>query len=198
MVDRLPAWLFLSLALILIGMALIPVARLVLTIDSQIGIQPLTMVMLLISGLMCGLSAMILLVRRQPSLKHDQSIPINFSRSTKFHACGLLLFSFIPLANFLLCYWLWIRNRHKSEWIDSQGKEVLNFQITVYLYLLLSLFLTLAVIGVIFIPLILLVHLVLTVIAILRSAAGHQFRYPFNIPIIQGRNQNNGISKDST
>lgn len=187
MVDRLPAWLFLSMALLLIGMALLPIARLILSIDAQIGIQPLTMVMLLISGLMCGLSAMILLVRRQPLLKHDSSDKRNFKQATKFHACGLLLFSCIPLANFLLCYWLWIRHRHESHWIDEQGKEVLNFQITIYLYLLLSLFLTFAVIGVLFIPLLLLIHLVLTAFAIVRSANNHSFKYPFNIPIIQGR-----------
>ena len=51
MVDRLPAWLFLSLALILISFALLPVARVIIGMDAQIAIQPLTMVMLLIRGI---------------------------------------------------------------------------------------------------------------------------------------------------
>ena len=189
MVDRLPVWLFLSLALILIGFALLPVARLILGVDAQIAIQPLTMVMLLISGLMCGLSAMILLVKRQPKIEKYSSDNEDIVLPIKIHASALLLFSCIPLANFLLCYWLWIKNRHKSRYFDKQGQEVVNFQISIYLYLLLSLFLTFAVIGVFFIPILLLAHLFLTIAAIILCAAGHEFKYPFNIPIIEGRLQ---------
>ena len=186
MVDRLPAWLFLSLALILMGFALLPIPRAIV-----LGIAPeirfIDTVMFSIAGLMCGLSAMILLVRRQGNIDGYQTSDNDNSQAVKLHTCALLLYSGIPLANFLLCYWLWLRNRHKSEWLDRHGKEVLNFQITIYLYLLLSLFLTFAVIGVFFIPFLLIIHLILTLTAIVKSASGHSFQYPLNIPIIEGR-----------
>lgn len=188
MIDRLPAWLFMSLAMTLIGIALVPIMRFIVGIDATIGIQPLTVVMLFIGGLMCGLSGMILLVRRQPKISHGSVVTgNNKALLVKLHAAALLLFTGIPLANFLVCYWLWIRHRHKSEIIDSQGKEVLNFQITLYLYLLIAFFLALVIIGLFFIPILLLLHLVFTLFALFRVASGSAFQYPMNIPIIQGR-----------
>ena len=187
MVNRLPVWLFLSTSMLLIGAALLPLIRKSLAIDDIIEIQFLTVVMLLIGGLMAGLSAMILMVRRQAKVIKYISGNSPKAVITKLHLCGLLIFTGIPLANFLAAYWLWIHYRHFSEQINAQGIEVLNFQITIYLYLLLSLFLVFAVIGVFFIPLLLLIHLILTLIAIYISLAGREFLYPLNIPIIQGR-----------
>ena len=192
MVNRLPAWIFLSIAMLLIGLALLPVIRLILGIDAVIGIQPLTMIMLLIGGLMCGLSAMILLVRRQPPINQYSNIEVGVinekSTVTKIHSSGLLLFSGLPLANFLVAYYLWTSHRHKSQLIDQQGQEALNFQITIYLYLMLALFLVFpVVIGLFFIPLVLILHLTLTLYAIFNSLSGSPAIYPINIPIIQGR-----------
>ncbi|MBX2848724.1 MAG: DUF4870 domain-containing protein [Acidiferrobacterales bacterium] len=162
--------------------------RFSLGIDPTIGIQPLSVVMLLIGGLMSGLCGMILLVRRQPKIAHySQQSEQNKLQLAKLQASGLLLFTGIPLANFFVAYWLWVRNRNSSEALDRQGIEVLNFQITIYLFLLLALFLTLVIIGLFIIPLLLLIHLLLTLFAIYCAAAGKPFCYPANIPIIQGR-----------
>ena len=191
MIDRLPAWVFIAIALLLIGIAQFPILRFVLGIDAMIGIQPLTVVMLLIGGYMSGLSGMILLVRRQPKLtQYSQSFDMR-NRTIKLHASGLLLFTGIPLANFLMAYWLWIRDRKCCADFDIQGREALNFQITIYLYLLLALFLTFVIIGLFFIPLIFLIHIVLTLFAVYVSYTGKIVQYPLNIPIIQGRELNN-------
>ena len=187
MIDRLPAWFFMSIAMLLIGIALLPIVRFLVGIDAMIGIQPLTVVMLLIAGLMCGLSGMILLVRRQPKITQYSQSSQPRVRTIKLHLSGLLLFTSIPLANFLMAYWLWIRDRNCCEVYDKQGREVLNFQITIYLYLLLALFLTFVIIGLFIIPLILLVHLTLTLVAIYVSFASKTYQYPLNIPIIEGR-----------
>jgi len=187
MVNRLPTWVFLSLSMVLIGSALLPLMRVALGIDQVISMRFWTVVMLLIGGLMCALTAMILLVRRQPKLDRYVGDEIDIKTATRIHASGLLLFSGIPLANFLICYWLWIKYRTKSAYLDRQGQEALNFQITIYLYLLLSLFMTLAVIGLLTTPLVLMLHLIGTLLAIVRVADAKSFHYPANIPIIQGR-----------
>ncbi|MFT6711872.1 MAG: putative Tic20 family protein [Arenicella sp.] len=188
MVDRLPAWIFLSIALLLIALALLPIMRVVVGVDQEIGMQFFTVVMFLIGGLMSGLTAMILLVRRQPKLSWPDTVTAQpVDNGLLFHSTGLLLFSGIPLLNFLSCYWLWVRRRHISEAIDKVGQEVLNYQITMYLYLLLSLFIVFAGIGLLTTPLLLGLHLVLTIVAIGMAAQGKQFSYPLNIPIIQGR-----------
>jgi len=191
MVNRLPAWVFLSTSMLLIGLALLPVIRLFLGIDSVIGIQPLTMIMLLIGGLMSGLSAMILLVRRQPRLTNDENINPKLRNEkaiiTAMHVSGLLIFSGIPLANFLVIYFLWTRYRQKSSLINSQGEDALNFQITLYLYLMMALFLCFVIIGLFIIPALLILHLAITLYVIANYCSGKLVNYPFNIPIIQGR-----------
>lgn len=188
MVDRLPAWIFLSIALALIALALLPLMRVVVGVDQEIGMQFFTVVMFLIGGLMSGLTAMILLVRRQPKLNWPDNVTgQSVDNSLLLHSTGLLLFTGIPLLNFLSCYWLWVSRRRTSEAIDRVGQEVLNYQITMYLYLLLSLFIVFAGIGLLTTPLLLGLHLVFTLVAMAMAAQGKQFSYPLNIPIIQGR-----------
>ena len=192
MVNRLPAWFFLGSALILIGLALLPALRVLFGIDQHIGMQFMTVVMLLIGGLMSGLTAMILLVRRQIKIdwtKHSNTLEESEIKtlSLQMHCSGLLLYVGIPLLNFLVAYWLWIKHRRSCEVLDTIGKEVLNFQISIYLYLLMSLFLVFAAIGIVTSPLILLLHLLVTIFALMIVSTGKSFLYPANIPIIQSR-----------
>ena len=188
MADRLPAWLFLSISLILLSLAQYPLLRYALGLDSIIVMPPTTMAMLAIGGLMCGLSAMILMVRRQPKITRYQHEGVtNPLIASRIHACGLLLFSGVPLANFLLSYYLWLKHRTHSAAIDRQGVEALNFQISIYLYLLLSAFMVFVVVGLVTTPLILVFYLLSVLAAVIQTARGKSFRYPANIPIIQGR-----------
>ena len=190
MVNRLPAWLFLFAALLLIAMALMPMLRVAFNIDQQFYLQFWTVVILLIGGLMCGLTAMILLIKRQPLINwslSEQTVVLEKSDLLRFHGCGLLIFTGVPLLNFLLAYYLWVKNRNRGEAFDRLGQEVVNFQVTIYLYLLLSLFLVFALIGIVTTPLILGFHLLVTVIAILYAGRGSNFKYPTNIPIFQAR-----------
>lgn len=41
---------------------------------------------------------------------------------------------FIPLGNFIGPIVLWIANKDKSEFIDSHGKQAINFQMSILLY----------------------------------------------------------------
>lgn len=197
MVKNLPAWFFLAIALVLNGIALLPLLRVVVGVDSEISLPFSTTVMFFIGGLMSGLTAMILLVRRMPKLhapavaamEPNNATPRLESRrqTIAMHASGLLLYSGIPLLNFLVAYWLWGKVRHQSPALDALGQDVLNFQIAVYLYLLLSLFMVFALIGIVTTPLVLALHLLATLTAILFAFLGRSFSYPANIPIIQGR-----------
>jgi len=63
MVSRLQSWVFISLSMLLMGFALFPVLRVIVGVDDEFGMQFLTVVMLLIAGLMCGLTGMLLLAR---------------------------------------------------------------------------------------------------------------------------------------
>lgn len=211
MVNRLPSWVFISLALILMGLALFPILRFALGIDSQIQIQFLTAVMMLISGVMCGLTGMILLVRRLPDInwdkrsddgelqtselqsREDHNTEHQNNRSlVAIHATGLLIFTGIPLANFLVCYAVWLRTRHISGQHDTHGREAICQQISLYLYAMLCLFMALLIVGVFGLLLLLTAHLTFCLLACLQAHSGKLFRYPANIAIIDRKISSTG------
>jgi len=43
----------------------------------------------------------------------------------------------IPLGNIIAPLVLWIANKEKSEFVDSHGKQAINFQISIFLYALI-------------------------------------------------------------
>ena len=196
MVKNLPVWFFLAVALLLIGAAQLPLLRFAMGIDTTINMAFTTVVVLLIGGLMSGLSAMILLVRRAPTLNVSEHSHTSKTNEIVMHGTGLLLYTGIPLLNFLAAYWWWSRVRHQSQRLNLVGRNVLNFQITIYLYLLLSLFMVFAAIGLVTTPLILLLHLIATLLAMVFSALAKDFNYPANIPIIQGRRPTPPLGSD--
>ena len=185
MVNRLQVWFFLLVSATLIAFGLLPMVRVALGIDDNFSLSFNTVVMFFIAGLMAGLTAMILMVRRQPLITHKTEVHAPKEKLTliKIQTCGLLLYSGIPLANFLLAFWLWLRHRHTSVHIDEQGREMLNFQITIYLYLLLSLFLVFVFIGIFTTQIILLLHLIATLFAIVSTTRNKQFKFPASIKI---------------
>jgi len=150
--------------------------------------QFFTVLMLLIAGLMCGLTGMLLLTKRQPEVQHftqSNLSPVELKKiSAMMHASGLLIFTGIPLANFLACYFLWLRHRHKSSELERHGREVICQQITVYMYAMMCLFMALIAVGVFGLLLLLAYHLVVTLVAVSMALQGNLFRYPANIAII--------------
>ena len=196
MVNRLQSWVFMLIALVVMGWGMVPIVRVAFGLDEQFGGSFIWSLSFLIGGLMCGLTAMLLLVRRQPKLNNylsdiDQgsnnvgSTPKDQLTAAKIHACGLLIFTGIPLANFLACYFIWVKNRSKSAYLDYQGREAICFQISIYLYLLMCLFMAFIIVGALAIPLMLIFHLIATLLAIIATIKGKKFLYPANINIIE-------------
>jgi hypothetical protein len=69
--------------------------------------------------------------------KHERNL------SAAIHASTLSRF-FIPFGNFLLPLVLWLANRQENAFVDYNGKQALNFQISLFLYS--------AVLGIISVP----------------------------------------------
>ena len=85
----------------------------------------------------------------------------------------------IPFGNLLGPLIVWQIKKDFDPFVDAQGKEALNFQISVALAALLCFLLMVVVIG---FPLLLLVSiaaLVLTIIAGIKANEGQAYRYPF-------------------
>lgn len=85
------------------------------------------------------------------------------------------------LANVFVPLIIWLLKRDQSAFIGDQAKEVLNFQLSILLYLGISLVLVLVFIG---IPLLFLVgffHVVMSIVGAIKAYDGVAYRYPLTI-----------------
>src|SRR5690349_455038 len=57
--------------------------------------------------------------------------------ATVAHLAGFLMYSGIPFASILGPLVVWLLKRDQSPYVDDQGKEAVNFQISMALYALL-------------------------------------------------------------
>ncbi|KII34537.1 MULTISPECIES: DUF4870 domain-containing protein [Pseudomonas] len=80
---------------------------------------------------------------------------------------------------------LWQWKRDTDPFIDAQGKEALNFQITVALVSGICYLLMLILIGFALLPLVLIGAIVLSIIAGLKANDGLPYRYPFTWRLIK-------------
>ena len=184
MSKKLPAWLFLVMGIGLLATAYIPVIRALIGIDDQISLSFLSTVTVAIGGMMCALTAMILLARRAQPQEISATGEYSPRLATMAHLSSLLIFTGVPLLNFLVSYGLWQKHRHRSALLDLHLREVINFQITIYLYMLMSLLMAYLLIGVFFLILLAFFQFVMALIAAITATQPRIFRYPASIAII--------------
>ncbi|MEE9226507.1 MAG: DUF4870 domain-containing protein [Acidobacteriota bacterium] len=80
---------------------------------------------------------------------------------------------------------VWLIKREDHPFIDRQGKEAVNFQLTMILAFLVSAILCLVVIGFLFIFILAVLIIVLPIIAAVKANEGKEFEYPFAIRFIR-------------
>ena len=96
---------------------------------------------------------------------------------------GLLLP--IVLAHILVPLTIWLFKRSQSDEIDRTGKEVLNFQLSYTLYLLVAGVLIFLFIGFFIFPFVFIVWLLLPILAAMKTNNGFHYRYPLTIRFLQ-------------
>ncbi len=101
------------------------------------------------------------------------------------HLSALVGLLGLPLLNMIgpLAVWLWRKDQY--AFVEDQGKEALNFQISVTLYSIVAGILTLILIGWVLLGLIWIANIILVVIAASRANQGEAYRYPFNLRLIR-------------
>lgn len=80
---------------------------------------------------------------------------------------------------------VWLLKKEDHPFIDRQGKEAVNFQITMFILLLVSLLLALVLIGFVFMVIVAIVMTILPIIAAIKSNEGEDFKYPLTIRFIK-------------
>ena len=91
----------------------------------------------------------------------------------------------IPFGNIIGPLVIWMIKKDVYPLVDDQGKEALNFQISMTIYYVVSGILILILIG---IPLLIglaLFSLVVTIIAMVKASDGVAYRYPLSIRLIK-------------
>ena len=88
---------------------------------------------------------------------------------------------FFPLGNILAPLILWLVKRGDSSYLDSVGKETINFQISYTIYLTVSLILCKVWIGLIMFPVIGLMWIIFMIVAAVKAGKGMEYLYPLVI-----------------
>lgn len=91
----------------------------------------------------------------------------------------------IPFGNLLGPLILWQIKKDLDPFVNDQGKEALNFQISVTLAMLVCVLLMVVVIGFPLLVLVGIAALVLTIIAGIKANEGQAYRYPFSWRVVK-------------
>ena len=97
---------------------------------------------------------------------------------------GAFAFYFIPFGNIIAPLVIWLLKKDESPLIDDQGKESLNFQISITIYAIVSAILILVVIGIFLLICLWIFANVFVIIAAVKANSGEKFRYPLTIRMV--------------
>ena len=100
------------------------------------------------------------------------------------HLAALLGFV-IPFGNLIGPLVVWQMKKNEMPFVDDQGKESLNFQITVAIAVLACFVLMLVLVGALLLPLVALAALALCIIAAIKANNGEAYRYPFALRLVK-------------
>ncbi len=97
--------------------------------------------------------------------------------------CGVVVP--IPAAGLIATLVLWLIKREDGTLIDQQGKEALNFQISLFIYAAICIFLSVVGIGLFLLFPLAIFAFVCIIIAAIKASEGIAFRYPICIRFIK-------------
>ena len=90
-----------------------------------------------------------------------------------------------PFGNFLAPLIIWLIKKEELPFVEDQGKEVLNFQLSMTIYLLISGILCIILIGIPIIIGLIIFCFIITIIAAISANDGKSYRYPINLRLIK-------------
>ena len=126
-------------------------------------------------------------------LETDHDLPGQETRKWAMlcHLGGLASLVLFPTANIILPLVIWLTKRDTDPYVDEQGREAVNFQISIFLYGALAtglvFLLKFILIGYLFVWLPLLVVIAQlggTIVGAIRAHDGENFRYPLILRFI--------------
>jgi uncharacterized Tic20 family protein len=106
----------------------------------------------------------------------------NWSMLCHLSAFASFFFPFGGIIGPLVC---WLSRKDESDWVNINGRNSLNFQLSILLYVVLAVPLCFILIGIPIIVMLLMLKIVCIIIASVKAPKGELFRYPLAIPFVQ-------------
>lgn len=143
-------------------------------------------VFMLCAGWIAAVCGLAIVVESRAPPARERTLAADVARHRAM-ACHLVAFAgyLVPFANVVGACLLWLRARRVDAFVEAHGREALNFQLSLLVYLLLAFSLSLAVLGLLMLPLLLLFHVVSTVEAAVAARRGDRFRYPLTFRFLR-------------
>lgn len=101
--------------------------------------------------------------------------------------CHLSAFAgfIIPFGGIIAPLVIWLIKKDEMAFVNDQGKEVINFLITIFIASVVCLALILVLIGFVLMPILAIYAIVMIIIAALKANEGVYYRYPFTLRLIK-------------
>ncbi|HET6228730.1 MAG TPA: DUF4870 domain-containing protein [Longimicrobiaceae bacterium] len=91
--------------------------------------------------------------------------------------CGYV----IPMGHIIGPLIIWLSKKDTSAYVDRHGRESLNFQISMMIYVIGAFILMFLLVGFFLLPVLAVFHIVVVIIASMRANEGREYRYPLCI-----------------
>ena len=98
---------------------------------------------------------------------------------------GMLLYILALVTGFIGPLVLWLVKKDSSKFIDDQGKEVLNWCITMAIAWVACIILAVVLIGAFLMPVVMLCHLIFTILGAVKASRGELYRFPFALRLLK-------------
>lgn len=106
----------------------------------------------------------------------------NWAMLCHLSALSGFFFPFGGIIGPLIC---WLSKRDESAWVTENGRNSLNFQLSILLYIVLAIPLCFIILGIPIIIMLETLKIICIIIASIKASKGEKFRYPLVIPFIQ-------------
>jgi len=101
------------------------------------------------------------------------------------HLAALAQFVIPTFGNVIGPLVIWLIKKDQSAWVNKQGKDALNFQISIAIYTVVSIILIPLIIGIVLLIAVGIFWLIMVILATIRVSEGDSFRYPLSIRFIK-------------
>ena len=91
----------------------------------------------------------------------------------------------IPFGNLIAPIVIWSMKKDEMPMVDTHGKEVINFQLSMTIWLIISAILVVLVIGIPLLIILALLQLIFVIIGAIKADSGELYKYPMTIHFIK-------------